>query len=130
MMNLMQKSNILDWYQKMGIHEFMPSFGWFKTDLGVLFCSAYDKVCADVVGEVMDGDPTLDNYDRYDVIVGHVPAGTSVLNMQHWRQSFLNKSFRAYDYGSIEENKKHYDSAYPPEWRLDNIRIPLHLFWG
>lgn len=114
----------------MGIHEFMPSFGWFKSDMGILFCSAFDKVCADVVGEVMDGDPTLDNYDRYDVIVGHNPSGTSVLNMQHWRQSFLNKSFRAYDYGSIEENKKHYDSAYPPEWRLDNIRIPLHLFWG
>lgn len=50
MMNLMQKSTILDWYQKMGINEFMPSFGWFKSDMGVLFCSVFPKVCADVVG--------------------------------------------------------------------------------
>ena len=29
----------------------------------------------------MDGDPELDNYDRYDVMVGHDPSGTSLLNM-------------------------------------------------
>jgi gastric triacylglycerol lipase len=34
----------------------------------------------------MDADPSLDNYDRYDVLVGHDPSGTSVQNMAHWKQ--------------------------------------------
>lgn len=34
----------------------------------------------------MDADPTVDNYERYDVLVGHAPAGTSVMNMEHWKQ--------------------------------------------
>jgi len=29
----------------------------------------------------MDGDASVDNYDRYDVLVGHDPAGTSIQNM-------------------------------------------------
>ena len=78
----------------------------------------------------MDADPTLDNYDRYDVIVGHNPSGTSVANMQHWRQAYLHRSFRYYDYGTKEANIKQYGSVYPPEWRVDDIRVPLRLFRG
>ena len=35
---------------------------------------------------VMDADPELDNYERYDVLIGHDPSGTSVMNMAHWKQ--------------------------------------------
>ena len=48
----------------------------------------------------MDGDPSLDNYERYDVLVGHFPAGTSVMNMAHWKQMQDTGKFQAYDYGS------------------------------
>ena len=64
----------------------MPSLGWFTTDTGVLFCATFSKVCGDVMTQVMDGDPSLDNYERYDVLVGHDPSGTSVMNMAHWKQ--------------------------------------------
>jgi len=40
----------------------MPSLNWFTTTAGVAFCSAFSKVCGDVMTQVMDGDPTLDNY--------------------------------------------------------------------
>jgi hypothetical protein len=40
----------------------MPSLNWFTTDAGVAFCAAFSKVCGDVMTQVMDGDPTLDNY--------------------------------------------------------------------
>jgi hypothetical protein len=50
--------------------------------------------------QIMDGDPSLDNYQRYDVLAGHDPSGTSVLNMAHWKQAFDNGKFQAYDYGS------------------------------
>jgi len=32
----------------------------------------------------MDGNIKVDNPRRIPVIVGHVPAGTSVRNMEHW----------------------------------------------
>jgi hypothetical protein len=59
----------------------MPGFGWFETDVGVAFCAAFGKVCGDIMTQIMDGDASVDNYERYDVLVGHDPSGTSVLNM-------------------------------------------------
>lgn len=80
-MNLIDKSALLQWYKFRHIHEFMPSLGWFTTDIGVLFCADFPKVCADLLAQIMDADPSVDNYDRYDVLVGHDPSGTSVMNM-------------------------------------------------
>lgn len=49
-----------------------------------------------------DADPSLDNYERMDVIMGHLPAGTSVRNMEHWRQAYEGGKFQAFDYGSAK----------------------------
>jgi len=59
----------------------MPGLSWFESDAGIIFCSTFPKVCGDVLAQICDADPSLDNYDRYDVLVGHDPSGTSVLNM-------------------------------------------------
>lgn len=78
----------------------------------------------------MDADPSVDNYDRYDVLVGHDPSGTSVMNMAHWKQILDNKRFQAYDYGSSKANSAHYGQPYPPIWNLNQIRVPMRLFAG
>jgi hypothetical protein len=80
--------------------------------------------------QIMDGDPSVDNYERYDVLVGHAPAGTSVVNMEHWKQSLDHGTFQAYDYGSTRENNAHYGQPYPPIWNLGNIRVNMRLFAG
>ncbi len=80
----------------------MPGLNWFETDVGVAFCSAFGKICADLMTQVMDGDASVDNYERYDVLAGHDPSGTSVLNMEHWKQSYDKGTFQAYDYGSTK----------------------------
>ena len=80
--------------------------------------------------QIMDGDPSVDNYDRYDVLVGHDPSGTSVMNMEHWKQAYDHGTFQAYDYGSTRENNAHYGQPYPPIYNLSNIRIPVRLFAG
>jgi hypothetical protein len=36
------------------------------------------------------------------VLVGHDPAGTSVQNMEHWKQILDTKKFQAFDYGSAK----------------------------
>lgn len=75
---------------------------WFETDVGMIFCADFPYVCADLLKYVMDADPSLDNYQRYDVLVGHDPSGTSVQNMAHWKQMLDKKDFIAYDYGSAK----------------------------
>jgi gastric triacylglycerol lipase len=80
-MTLLDKSKLLDWYKLRHIHEFMPSAGWFETDIGIAFCATFPKVCADFLAQIMDADPSVDNYERYDVLAGHDPSGTSVQNM-------------------------------------------------
>ena len=108
----------------------MPSLSWFSTEAGVLFCSTFPKVCADTLKYLMDADPSLDNYERADVFVGHEPCGTSVMNMAHWKQLLDHKSFQAYNYGSDKKNIEHYGQATPPAWNLTNIRKPIRLFVG
>ena len=78
----------------------------------------------------MDADPSVDNYERYDVLVGHDPSGTSVMNMAHWKQLLDHGKFQAYDYGNSKTNTEHYGQPYPPVWELSNIRQQIRLFAG
>lgn len=102
LVELLDKSELISWYHLRGIYEFMPGFGWFETDAGVLFCAAFGKICGDIMTQIMDGDPSVDNYERYDVLVGHDPSGTSVFNMEHWKQALDTGLFQAFDYGSAK----------------------------
>jgi hypothetical protein len=38
------------------------------------------------------------------VLVGHDPSGTSVMNMEHWKQMVDTGEFKAYDWGSDKAN--------------------------
>jgi len=78
----------------------LPSLKWFETDAGIIFCKEFPKVCNDFLGQICDADPSLDNYERSDVVVGHEPSGTSVMNMEHWKQLYDWGAFQAYNYGS------------------------------
>ena len=77
----------------------------------------------------MDADPSLDNYQRYDVLIGHDPSGTSSQNMFHWRQILLSGEWKMYDYGQ-KQNMKRYKQKTPPYWDISNIKKPLHLYAG
>ena len=41
----------------------------------------------------------------------HAPAGTSGQDVLHWMQMVLSGLQQAYDYGSAQENMKHYGSV-------------------
>eukprot|EP00919_Chromeraceae_sp_WS-2016_P036337 GHVR01086251.1.p1 GENE.GHVR01086251.1~~GHVR01086251.1.p1 ORF type:complete len:190 (-),score=3.94 GHVR01086251.1:6-575(-) len=129
-MKLMDKSLLLEWYRFRHITEFMPSPAWFTTNLGMLFCSTFKSVCNDLLKLIMDAKPELDNYNRYDVFIGHLPSGTSTTNMAHWKQMVDRKTFQAYDYGSSQKNIEHYGQSTPPKWFISDIRVPLNLFVG
>jgi gastric triacylglycerol lipase len=53
--------------------------------LGRVVCGIIPVLCGDLVGAIVSADKNLDNYDRYDVLAGHDPAGTSVKNLKHFK---------------------------------------------
>ena len=100
LINMLDHSLVLQWFKLRGINEFLPSANWFQTDVGIAFCSTFAKVCGDLMTQIMDGDASLDNYERYDVLIGHFPAGTSIMNMAHWKQLMDTGRFESFDYGT------------------------------
>lgn len=110
------------------IHEFLPQ-NWLITNFGSAFCALFGKLCDDFVASLADMDPNVDNYERYDVLAGHDPSGTSVQNMVHWEQQVFSDVFQKYDYGT-EGNMKAYGQATPPAYNLGNITHNVYLFAG
>lgn len=77
-MILLAKSNMDVAMEMLGIHEFMPNGGWVFSAVGSRFCAMFASICGDLIASITSADKELDNYDRYDVLAGHDPAGTSV----------------------------------------------------
>merc|ERR550519_2725915 len=61
--------------------------------------------------------------------MSHDPAGTSVQNMIHLAQLVRSKKFAKYDYGFLL-NVVRYGSFSPPDYKLENVKIPTVIFWG
>ncbi|CAF89870.1 unnamed protein product, partial [Tetraodon nigroviridis] len=66
---------------------------------------------------------------RTPVYTTHCPAGTSVQNMVHWAQAANRGKLTAFDFGAAE-NLKHYNQTTPPEYRLQDMKVPTALFSG
>lgn len=47
----------------------------------------------------------------------------------HYGQLINSGKFRYYDHGIIR-NLKAYGSAFPPEYNLSKIKVPVALLWG
>ena len=85
-----------------------------------------DTLCGPSIGNL--------NKTRIQVYVSETPAGTSVMNMNHFIQGIIDKEglFRMYDYGSAALNEQHYGTgqATPPIYNLGNFKVPTALFSG
>jgi len=82
-MNLLIHSGLDKLLTDLKVKEFGgPSF--FTSEIGRVVCGHFALICGDIVGALVTADKNLDNYDRYDVLAGHDPAGTSLKNMMYW----------------------------------------------
>jgi len=116
-----------DW---VGYDDFTPN-SWFvdmiakyvcNNRVGDYFCKGYYFSLA--------GPSQQMNSTRVPVYLAHSPAGTSVQNIAHFGQMHNNGKFEKYDYGSAEENKKHYGQATPPLYDVSKLQVPVGLYWG
>ncbi|XP_057339939.1 lipase 3-like [Microplitis mediator] len=69
------------------------------------------------------------NKTKIPVLLAHLPAGGSTKQIIHYAQEINSKKFRKFDYNP-EENIKLYGQLEPPEYKLDNTRIPVALMYG
>lgn len=64
------------------------------------------------------------------VIFAHSPAGTSTKTVVHFAQEIQeNGNFQHFDYGD-KENMKRYGQSKPPLYNVENIRVPISLFYA
>lgn len=103
---------------------------WLATEGGRILCKTVPGICGAGMWLVSDEHPELNNKARYDILGGHFPAGTSVLNIFHWRQGINSGgAFTKYDYGS-SDNKKMYGQSNPPVYNPALIREDVAMFVG
>ncbi|XP_054839235.1 lipase member N-like [Eublepharis macularius] len=94
------------------------------------FCNFLPEFCARVFSFIIGHNISNLNMSRLDVYVAHSPAGTSSQNYLHWRQVFLEKQFKAYDYGFQGKNMQKYNQTTPPVYKIEDIKIPIALWTG
>jgi pimeloyl-ACP methyl ester carboxylesterase len=70
-------------------------------------------LCEDVIMALVGWDPRNANFSRVPDYVSFDPAGTSVKNMDQWRQWRLSGRWQMYDYGRAG-NEARYGSPDPP----------------
>ncbi|NWV30033.1 LICH hydrolase, partial [Origma solitaria] len=93
------------------------------------FCACLGKVCGSIFAYLVGGRIQNMNTSRTDAYIGHYPAGTSVQNVLHWHQILYADQFQAYDYG-CKENMKKYNQTAPPEYKIEEIKIPTAVWSG
>jgi pimeloyl-ACP methyl ester carboxylesterase len=115
-----------------GRNEYLPSTEitrWLST----IVCDQviFDRVLCENTFFLMFGpDKKNLNITRVPVYASHVPAGTSVKNMVHFAQGVQTNIFQAYDYGTPQDNQKHYNQTTPPAYPIRPMKIPTAIFFG
>lgn len=64
-----------------------------------LLCGPLPFICEVGEGFFITENPLLDDHSRFQVYMGHFPAGASVKSLDHYSQEITEKYFQLYDYG-------------------------------
>jgi len=102
------------------IHDILPEF-----------CKKFPSYCTYEVDAIC-GPTEYWNSTRVPFYLGYEPNPTSVKDMIHWVQEVRQQKFQKYDYGSHEENMKHYNQTTPPQYDLSKFpsELPTAFFTG
>ncbi|XP_059165811.1 lysosomal acid lipase/cholesteryl ester hydrolase-like [Physella acuta] len=116
-------------YDVFGQRDFLPNGKFLKF--------LVDKVCADVLTRwicyndlfLFSGyDISNLNQTRLPVYMNQSPSGVSTRDMVHFAQTYREKQFVKYNYGSAQENYRHYNQSQPPQYDVTKINVPIVAF--
>ncbi|KAF2901554.1 hypothetical protein ILUMI_04632 [Ignelater luminosus] len=114
-----------------GVGEFMPNTG-FLGKVGNVLCSedsVTQVLCTNAMFAVCGFNQKQMNATLLPIIMGHSPAGSSIMQVMHYVQEIKSGKFRQYDYGLIGNNR-HYDNTSPPRYLLHKVTAPVYLFYS
>lgn len=104
--------------------------GWQSLTMQIA-CRLIPELCQFGEGFLITQNPKLDDPVRYNVYMGHFPAGASVQSLIHYGQMIFTKKFQLYDWGRTTNLDK-YGQKDPPEVHLNNYKgeVPIAMFVG
>ncbi|KAF7247260.1 Gastric triacylglycerol lipase [Varanus komodoensis] len=113
-----------------GMKEFLPKT-YFGSILSAHFCSQHElaPICSNLLFILCGFNEDNLNMSRVDVYAAHVPAGTSVQNMIHWKQGIQSGKLKAFNYG-LFGNLVHYNQIQPPEYNVSDMNVPIAIWSG
>uniref|UniRef100_A0A1A8CTY9 Lipase n=1 Tax=Nothobranchius kadleci TaxID=1051664 RepID=A0A1A8CTY9_NOTKA len=117
-------------WELFGKRDFLPQSKYIKW-LAEHVCAktVLDELCGNLFFILCGFDEKNLNMTRTPVYTTHCPAGTSVQNMVHWAQAVKQGKLMAFDYGR-EGNMKRYNQSTPPEYQVQDMKVPTALFSG
>ncbi|XP_027627315.1 lipase member J-like [Tupaia chinensis] len=91
-----------------------------------------DVICGKINFALFGFDPESLNMSRIDVYLSQNPGGTSLQNLLHYKQAYLEikEVLRAYDFGSPAQNMKHYNQPIPPQYSVKNMKVRTAIWYG
>uniref|UniRef100_A0A3Q2PXL4 Lipase n=1 Tax=Fundulus heteroclitus TaxID=8078 RepID=A0A3Q2PXL4_FUNHE len=117
-------------WELFGKRDFLPQSKYIKW-LAEHVCAKklLSELCGNLFFVLCGFDEKNLNMTRTPVYTTHCPAGTSVQNMVHWSQAVHRGKLMAFDFGP-EGNMRHYNQSTPPEFRVQDMKVPTALFSG
>ncbi|XP_062234437.1 gastric triacylglycerol lipase [Platichthys flesus] len=113
-----------------GSRNFLPQshlIEWFAEH--VCGKQPLSELCGNLFFVLCGFDEKNLNMTRTPVYTTHCPAGTSVQNMVHWAQHIHGGKLTAFDFGA-EGNVRHYNQSTPPQYNVQDMKVPTALFSG
>ena len=106
-------------------------FGPSTTVLTKGVCGVIPSFCQLMEGFIITHDTSLDDETRFQVYMGHFPAGASVQEFWHYAQNINSHNMQLFDWGSKSLNKQKYGQETPPIVHLNTITdVPIAMFVG
>ncbi|XP_027171751.1 triacylglycerol lipase 2-like [Coffea eugenioides] len=114
----------------LGIKEFAPR-GEAAVKLLEDICKNPENNCSDLMTSFTCRNCCV-NSSKTNDFLDHEPQSTATKNMIHLAQMIRQGTIAMYDYGSADENNKHYGQPTPPVYNMSSIpkNLPLFLSYG
>ncbi|NXD44224.1 LIPK Lipase, partial [Copsychus sechellarum] len=109
-----------------GTREFLP-----HTALGELILSRFcacSKVCKNLLGTVFGFNWKNTNMSRFDVYVGHTPAGSSVQNIIHWLQQQFSWQGAQFEKSALCESTFPSPQTGAPFYDVKGMEVPTAIW--